>query len=136
MRKRAHACYEPRYDYGAFTLDTCLTIVLVLRHGNKHCRCWYRPCDYGNAVCVPAIYDCWLCACLLGVDVQVIIDTIQADTVAEGDFVVIGSDHIEVTNVYDNDMITISGYSHDTGDNVEYEMPFDTYLDLWMGYDD
>jgi hypothetical protein len=65
-----------------------------------------------------------------------VIDSVMAETVEVGDFVVIEGDHVEVRTVTDEDVITIGGYSHDTGDDVSYDVdPFD-YLDIWSGIDE
>lgn len=66
---------------------------------------------------------------------MIITDTIQADQIEDGDQIVIDGDPIEVTSVEesedDMDEIVVKGFSHDTGDSVQYPLPFDYYVDMW-----
>lgn len=63
-----------------------------------------------------------------------VIDNISADTIEVGDRVIIEDDRIEVNSVAetdDIDEIVVSGYSHNTGDIVEYSLYADDYFDVW-----
>lgn len=59
-------------------------------------------------------------------------DYVPAHTVEEGDFVMVGSDPIEVTRVVDEtDTIMVEGDSHLTGDKVVYMLAADMEVGLW-----
>ena len=64
-----------------------------------------------------------------------IIDSIQADTIEVGDQILVDSDPIEVTAIRDDEndgyAVIVSGYSHESGDKVEYTLPFDYDVELW-----
>jgi hypothetical protein len=63
-----------------------------------------------------------------------IYDTIEAGTIEDGDQILWQDDVLEnvvVTNL-DRDYITVTGYSHNTGDKETYEIPVDSLVDLWM----
>lgn len=64
-----------------------------------------------------------------------IIDTMQAWQISDGDQIVVDNDHIEVKTFReddsDNDAVIVTGYSHDSGDSVEYTLPFDYDVDVW-----
>lgn len=65
---------------------------------------------------------------------MIIVDTISADTIEVGDQVIIENDPVEVTDVRstaDVDEIVVVGFSHQSGDNVEYSLFADDYFDLW-----
>lgn len=61
--------------------------------------------------------------------------TIQADQIEVGDQIVVDGDPIEVTFVGDNpediNEVLVKGVSHETGDTVEYPLPFDYDVDVW-----
>ena len=63
-----------------------------------------------------------------------IIDNISADTIEVGDQIIVEGDHIQVSSVTDSDDIdevVVTGYSHDSGDSVEYSLFADDYFDVW-----
>ena len=63
-----------------------------------------------------------------------IIDNISADTIEVGDQIIVVGDHIQVSSVTDSDDIdevVVTGYSHDSGDSVEYSLFADDYFDVW-----
>lgn len=64
-----------------------------------------------------------------------IIDTIQAWQVDETDQIIVDNDPIEVSTVRededDTDAVIITGYSHESGDSVEYTLPYDYEVEVW-----
>ena len=64
-----------------------------------------------------------------------IYDTIAADAIEVRDQIIVDGDPIEVTFVSesenDDSEIIVKGFSHETGDYVEYDLPFDYTVDLW-----
>lgn len=64
-----------------------------------------------------------------------VIDNISADTIEAGDQIIVDGDPIEVTHVdndrEDIDEILVRGFSHDSGDTVEYPLYADDYYDVW-----
>jgi len=64
-----------------------------------------------------------------------IIDNISADTIEVGDQILVEGDPIEVTKVDTNrpdpDEVLVIGYSHESGDRVEYPLYADDYFDVW-----
>lgn len=67
-------------------------------------------------------------------DVKVV-DTVFADAIEPGDQIVVEGDHIEVkvvdTDREDPDEVLVKGYSHDSGDAVEYPLYADDTFDVW-----
>lgn len=68
-------------------------------------------------------------------DIQVF-DTIQADQIEVGDQILVDGDPIEVTFVGPDPFNTlegvrVSGYSHEFGDTVVYDLYFSDSVDLW-----
>lgn len=61
-----------------------------------------------------------------------IYDYVSADAVEEGDQIAHSNDLIEVTTKIDSgDSILIKGFSHVSGDNVDYIVTPDTEVGLW-----
>jgi hypothetical protein len=63
-----------------------------------------------------------------------IIDSIAAYSVEAGDQIVIEGDLVEVTFVgetEDIDEVFVIGYSHESGDRVEYPLFADDMFDVW-----
>lgn len=63
-----------------------------------------------------------------------VIDSVAAWQIAERDQVIIEGDPVEVTEVLDGDdpdEIIVKGYSHESGDRVEYSLYADDSFDLW-----
>jgi hypothetical protein len=63
-----------------------------------------------------------------------VIDSIAAWQIAEGDQVIIESDPVEVAETFDGEdpnQIIVRGYSHESGDRVEYSLYADDKFDLW-----
>ncbi len=63
-----------------------------------------------------------------------IIDNVSADSLEVGDQAIIEGDHVEINSIMptdDLDEIVVKGYSHDTGDSVEYSLYADDYYDIW-----
>lgn len=68
-------------------------------------------------------------------DIQ-IIDTVDADEVEVGDQILIDGDPVEVTWVGDDpeaplEGVRITGWSHESGDTVTYDLWFGDRVDLW-----
>lgn len=66
-------------------------------------------------------------------DIEVF-DTVPAYSIEVGDQIVVESDHIEVSHIAetdDLDEVIVSGYSHDSGDRVEYSLFADDMFDVW-----
>lgn len=65
-----------------------------------------------------------------------IFDSVPAHTVEVGDQIIIDGDPIEVRKVEDDpeapvEGIRFTGYSHETGDTVVYDVYFDDEYDVW-----
>lgn len=64
-----------------------------------------------------------------------VIDSIAAWQIDEGDQIIVEGDPIEVAVVIhsttDPDEILVAGYSHESGDYVEYPLYADDSFDLW-----
>jgi hypothetical protein len=64
-------------------------------------------------------------------------DYVPLHTVEDGDQIIIendegGQDPVEVTRIFDEaGSVWVKGYSHLTGDNVNYCLPADTEVGLW-----
>lgn len=64
----------------------------------------------------------------------VIIDTVPASSLEEGDQIVIEGDLVEIRAVRetdDIDEVVVTGYSNETGDVEHYSLYADDYFDLW-----
>lgn len=60
-------------------------------------------------------------------------DSCTADALQIGDQIVFNSEHIEVHSVDDDiNMITITGYSYEQDDDIEYSIDPDHKINLWM----
>lgn len=63
-----------------------------------------------------------------------VIDSVPAYSIEKGDQVIIDDDPVEVTEVLDGDdpdEIIVRGYSHESGDRIEYPLYADDSFDLW-----
>lgn len=63
-----------------------------------------------------------------------IIDTIDAWQIEVGDQILVDNDPIEVKRTDENQddySIVVTGWSHDSGDDVEYTLPFDYTVEVW-----
>lgn len=64
-----------------------------------------------------------------------IIDTIQAWQVDETDQIIVDNDPIEVKTVREDEddlaAVIVTGYSHNSGDSVEYTLPYDYDVEVW-----
>jgi hypothetical protein len=63
-----------------------------------------------------------------------ILFTVDADEIEVGDQIIVDGDPIEVTSVSDSndpDEVVVKGYSHDTGDSVEYNLYFADQFEVW-----
>lgn len=63
-----------------------------------------------------------------------VIDTIPAYSIEDGDQIVVDGDHMEVRSVRDGediDEVIVKGYSHLSGDTVEYSLMFTDMVDVW-----
>lgn len=64
-----------------------------------------------------------------------IYDTIEADSIEVGDQIIVDGDAIEVTFVgeseSDDSEIIVKGFSYESGDAVDYSLPYDYTVDLW-----
>lgn len=67
-----------------------------------------------------------------------VIDTVSADSLEVGDAIIVKGDHITITHIDDgaDRIIDIRGFSEDSGDEVEYCLFFDEYVDIWSGIDE
>lgn len=67
-------------------------------------------------------------------DIQILFST-SADTLVAGDQIVVEGDHIEIHKIDDDrediDEILVIGYSHDSGDRVEYSLFADDEFEVW-----
>lgn len=63
---------------------------------------------------------------------MIIYDSITADQVDPDDLVMVEDDPIEVSEVSDEgSIITLTGYSHKTGDTTIYFLTADSVVHLW-----
>jgi hypothetical protein len=64
-----------------------------------------------------------------------IIDSISADTIANGDQIIVQGDPIEVRGITytdDIDEVIVKGWSWTEGDVVEHSLYADDYFDVWV----
>lgn len=66
----------------------------------------------------------------------IILDTIDADQIEVGDQILVDLDPVEVTWVGDDpeapaEGIRVKGYSHESGDEVVYDLYFADRVDVW-----
>lgn len=63
---------------------------------------------------------------------MIIYDTVRADEIEDGDQIYYNSDPLEnVTRRDTATLVVVKGYSHNTGDTVEYPLAPDQLVELW-----
>ena len=71
---------------------------------------------------------------VVDVDDIVVIDTVPAHTLEVGDQIIVEDDYVEIKEIaesLDVDEVVVRGYSHVSGDTVEYSLYADDEYDLW-----
>lgn len=65
----------------------------------------------------------------------IIIDTIDAYQIEDGDQIIVDDEPLENVTVQDdpedNDGIIVTGFSWETGDKVVHTLPFDYHVQMW-----
>lgn len=61
-----------------------------------------------------------------------IYDIVSADAIEENDCIMVDFDPVEVKTVtIEDDAVYVHGYSHMSGDMVDYFLPYDKEVGLW-----